>query len=253
MNNKNNILKISNLHISADSSEIVKGVDLEIRAGEIHVIMGPNGSGKSTLCNAIMGHPHYDITDGKILMNGENIMEMSVDERARKGLFMAFQYPREVNGVTFGNFVRQAVNARIDNNKEKIGPAQFYPLMVDGLASVKMDNKFIGRSLNDGFSGGEKKRAEIVQMGMLKPRFALLDEIDSGLDVDALRYVTEGINKVYEKEKMGILIVTHYERILKYIKPDYVHVMEDGKIVKSGDYGLAAEIEKSGYEQLIKS
>lgn len=253
MNTQKKCLKIDSIHVEIEGNEVVKGVSLEIKPGEIHVIMGPNGSGKSSLCNALMGHPAYRVVKGKVSMDGENLLDLPVDERSRKGLFLAFQYPREVAGVTFGNFVRQAVNTRIVKNADKISPTKFYPMMMEGLNELHMDKKFIGRSLNDGFSGGEKKRAEIVQMALLKPRYALLDEIDSGLDIDALRYVTDGINKLFKKEKLGVLIVTHYERILKHIKPDFVHVMANGKIVESGNSKLAEKIEKSGYEQIISS
>jgi Fe-S cluster assembly ATP-binding protein len=256
MKNKH-ILKIKNLHVKADGNEVVKGLSLEIKSGEIHVIMGPNGSGKSSLCKAVMGHPHYEVIAGSVFLNGEDLDKMKADERAKRGLFLGFQYPSEVPGVTFGNFLRQAVNIRekavADSEKKALqhSPAAFYPIAAAALSDLKMDKKFIGRSLNDGFSGGEKKRAEVVQMAMLKPKFAMLDEIDSGLDIDALKHVAAGIKKAFSHGEMGLLIVTHYQRILDYIKPDHVHVMANGKIVESGGADLAKKLEKEGYEKFI--
>jgi Fe-S cluster assembly ATP-binding protein len=247
-------LKIENLHVQVEGKRILKGVDLVINYGEIHAIMGPNGSGKSSLCNTLMGHPNYKITRGKVTFNGKNLLKLSVDERAKMGLFLGFQYPREVPGVTFGNFMRIAVNTigkAHSSTYQPIAPAPFYKVMQEALDDVKMPTAFIGRSLNDGFSGGEKKRAEIVQMSLLKPKMALLDEIDSGLDIDALKTVSAGIKKVFGETEMGLLLVTHYQRILSYLKPDHVHIMADGKIVKSGGASLAKKLEKEGYSNYI--
>lgn len=250
-------LVIKNLHVKIEDKQILKGVNLTVKSGEIHIIMGPNGSGKSTLCYALMGHPNYEITEGEVLFNGENILELSPDKRAQLGMFLGFQYPREVTGVTFGNFLRLANNAvqKVRNPEEKpIGPAQFYPIIKQEMEELKMDKSFIGRSLNEGFSGGEKKRAEIVQMAVLKPKIAMLDEIDSGLDIDALKAVAGGIQQTFEKLQMGVLLITHYQRILNYLTPHFIHIMVDGKIVKSGDNTLAHELEKEGYEKyLIKN
>lgn len=248
------ILKIKNLYAKVEGKEIIKGLTLTIKSGEIHVIMGPNGSGKSTLCYVLMGHPNYEITSGEVLFNDENILELSPDKRAQLGLFLGFQYPREVTGVTFGNFLRlstNAINKARRPDVKPMGPLQFYPLIQKEMADLKMDKNFIGRNLNEGFSGGEKKRAEIVQMAVLKPKIAMLDEIDSGLDIDALKTVAEGIQSVFEKQKMGLLIITHYQRILNYLTPHFVHVMADGRIVKSGGHELAHKLEKEGYEKLI--
>ncbi len=247
-------LKIKRLKASADGQQILKGVNLDIKPGEIHVVMGPNGSGKSTLCNALMGHPSIKIEGGEIMMGGKEISALSPNKRAHMGLFLGFQYPREVAGVTFGNFMRIAVNTvlKAQNRVFKpIGPVQFFPQVQEKMQELKMSRKFIGRCLNEGFSGGEKKRAEIVQMMLLKPAIAILDEIDSGLDVDGLKAVAEGINKTHKENGTGILLITHYARILKYIKADYVHVMADGKIVKSGKQDLAHKIEEEGYNKFI--
>lgn len=243
-------LVISGLCVSADNEEILKGVDLSIGQGDVHVVMGPNGSGKSTLCNAVAGHPFYKITGGKIEMDGRDISGLKADKRAHAGLFLGFQYPREVAGVTFGNFMRIAVNTVFkarDNSYKPAGPAQFYPLVQKEMQALKMNKKFIGRCLNEGFSGGEKKRAEIVQMLLLKPKVAILDEIDSGLDVDGLKAVADGILRANKENGSSVLLITHYARILKYIKPDFVHIMSDGKIVRSGKASLAAKIEREGY------
>lgn len=249
-----NILDIKNLHVSVDDQAILKGVNLTIKSGEIHAIMGPNGSGKSTLCYALMGHPNYEITDGGVTFNGEDVLELSPDKRAHLGMFLGFQYPREVPGVTFGNFMRHSVNAisKAQHPDEKpIGPAQFYPTMQQEVEAVKMDKKFIARSLNEGFSGGEKKRAEIIQMNVIKPKIAMLDEIDSGLDIDALKWVAAGIKRAHEEHNMGILLITHYQRILEHLTPHHIHIMADGKIVKSGDRELAGILEREGYEQFV--
>lgn len=249
-----NILEIKNLHVSVDEQEILKGVDLTVKSGEIHAIMGPNGSGKSTLCYALMGHPKYTITDGEVTFNGEDILKLSPDKRAQLGMFLGFQYPREVPGVTFGNFMRHAVNAvsKVTHPEEKpIGPAQFYPIIQKEVEALKMDKKFIGRSLNEGFSGGEKKRAEIIQMNVIRPKIAMLDEIDSGLDIDALKWVATGIQRAHEEHHMGILLITHYQRILEHLTPHHIHIMVNGKIVKSGDRELAGLLEREGYEQFV--
>lgn len=247
-------LEIKNLFVSVDGKEILKDLSLTIKAGEMHIIMGPNGSGKSTLCNALMGHPKYDITGGEALLNGVNIVELDPDKRAQLGLFLGFQYPREIPGITFGNFLRHAVNAvqkANDPEAKPYGPAQFVPIVQKQFEVVKMNRQFIGRSVNEGFSGGEKKRAEIIQMATLQPKIAMLDEIDSGLDIDALKIVAAGIQEVFERTNMGVMLITHYQRVLNYLKPNFVHIMVNGKIVKSGGNELVTELEKKGYEQFI--
>jgi Fe-S cluster assembly ATP-binding protein len=252
----NNELKITDLHVEIDGKEIIKGLDLKLKTGEMHIIMGPNGSGKSTLLNALMGHPGYNVSKGEVMIGKENILKLGVDKRAHRGLFLAFQYPREIPGVVFGNFVRLAMNSieKANNPKVKpIGPLEFYPVIQGELEKMKLGRDFIGRSLNEGFSGGEKKRAELVQMSILKPKFALLDEIDSGLDIDALKVAAKGIQSIFDNNKMAMLIITHYERILNYLKPDFIHIMSDGKIIKSGDKKLAKILEKDGYEKIIKA
>jgi Fe-S cluster assembly ATP-binding protein len=241
-------LEIVDLHVRIEDREILKGLSLTVRKGEVHAIMGPNGSGKSTLANAIMGNPKYEVTDGKILMKGEDILEMDVDERARKGLFLAFQYPCEVPGVRQANFLRLAVNARLGRELDVM---EFYNKLEDKMKFLEIDETFMKRYLNEGFSGGEKKRNEILQMMMLEPEFAVMDETDSGLDIDALRIVSEGVNKLRGPD-IGILIITHYERILRYITPDVVHILVDGKIVKSGGPDLAAHLEEHGYDWITK-
>ncbi len=249
-------LEIKNLGVAIDGKQILEDFSLTINTGEIHIIMGPNGSGKSTLCNALMGHPKYDITGGEALFDGQNVLEMDPDKRAQLGLFLGFQYPREIPGITFGNFLRIATNAiqKARNPEAKpYGPMQFIPRLQEGMEMVKMNKQFIGRSLNEGFSGGEKKRAEIVQLAVLQPKIAMLDEIDSGLDIDALKIVAEGIQSVFEKTGMAVLLITHYQRILNYLIPHFVHVMVKGKIVKSGGRELAMELEKNGYENIIKN
>jgi len=249
-----NLLDIQNLQVEVEGKKILQDLSLQIKSGEIHAVMGPNGSGKSTLCNALMGHPKYAVVSGDALLNGESLITLSPDKRAQKGLFLAFQYPKEVPGVTFGNFLRLASNNLKRANSPEfaaIGPAQYFKVAAEHMSELQMDKKFVGRSLNMGFSGGEKKRAEIVQMLALEPKIALLDEIDSGLDVDALKTVAEGIQKAYEKLGMGVLLITHYQRILNYIKPDFVHIMIDGRIVKSGDASLVLEIEKEGYAKYL--
>jgi Fe-S cluster assembly ATP-binding protein len=244
----NNTLEIKNLHVKIEDKEILKGVNLTVRKGEVHALMGPNGSGKSTLSNTIMGHPKYEVTAGEILMNGENILEMETDERARKGLFLAFQYPCEVPGVRTANFLRQAVNARLGRELDVM---EFYDKLEEKMKHLEMNESFMKRYLNEGFSGGEKKRNEILQMMMLEPAFAVMDETDSGLDIDALKVVSEGVNKL-RGPNLGVLIITHYERILRYVQPDFVHILVSGKVVKSGGRDLAAHLEKHGYDWITK-
>lgn len=244
------MLKIVNLHASVEGVEILNGIDLQINAGEIHAVMGPNGSGKSTLAKVIAGHPEYEVTAGEIWYEGENLLEMEPDERARKGVFMAFQYPVEVPGVTNATLMREAVNAvRRERGGEELDPLEFDDFIREKLDIVEMDDKFLDRSVNAGFSGGEKKRNEILQLAAMDPKLALLDETDSGLDIDALRIVSHGINKIKTDEK-AVLLVTHYQRILNYITPDFVHVLVKGRIVKSGTKELAHELEDQGYDWL---
>jgi len=239
---------VRGLRVQVEGKEILKGVDLHIRGGEIHAIMGPNGTGKSTLASAIMGHPHYEVTAGEIWLDGQNVLEMSVDERARAGLFLAMQYPAEVPGVSNANFIRTALNARRGEGNE-IPVLQFHRRLVQKMKELSIDPSFAERYLNEGFSGGEKKRNEILQMAMLEPRIAILDEIDSGLDIDALKIVANGVNQL-RSDNIGFLIITHYQRLLNYIVPDVVHVMMQGRIVKSGDAKLAEELEAKGYDWL---
>jgi Fe-S cluster assembly ATP-binding protein len=241
-------LEIGNLHVSIDEKPILKGFSLVVRKGEVHALMGPNGSGKSTLANAIMGHPKYTVTGGQILMKGENVLEMSPDERARKGLFLAFQYPCEVPGVRQANFLRLAVNARFGTELDVM---EFYDKLETKMKFLEMDESFMKRYLNEGFSGGEKKRNEILQMMLLQPEFAIMDETDSGLDIDALKVVSRGVNELRGPD-LGILIITHYERILRYITPEFIHILVDGKIVKSGGSELAAHLEAHGYDWIVK-
>ena len=245
-------LVIKNLHASVEGNEILKGVNLTIKKGEVHALMGPNGSGKSTLSNVIMGHPAYEISDGEIWFEGENITELGPDERSHLGLFLAFQYPVAIPGVTLANFLRTAINGRrkAENPEDKgISIPEFRRLLVEKMNSLQMDHAFAGRYLNDGFSGGEKKRAEILQMATLQPKVAILDETDSGLDIDALRIVSEGVNTLRGPE-LGVLVITHYQRILNYIQPQFVHIMFDGKVVESGGPELALYLEENGYEAL---
>ncbi|MBX6753787.1 MAG: Fe-S cluster assembly ATPase SufC [Thermorudis peleae] len=243
---------IENLHAGIEGKEILRGVDLVINTGEIHAMMGPNGSGKSTLAYVIAGHPNYEVYEGRILYKGENLLELSPDERAKRGLFLAFQYPTAIPGVTMANFLRLAVNsvrkARFGEDKA-LSPREFRRLLRDKLAMLRMEEGFASRYLNEGFSGGEKKRAEIVQMAMLEPEFAILDETDSGLDIDALRIVADGVNTLFNPS-MALLVITHYQRLLNYIRPHFVHVMLDGKIVASGGPELAEELEAKGYDWL---
>jgi Fe-S cluster assembly ATP-binding protein len=239
-------LEIKDLHVSVEGKEILKGVDLTIGEGEIHALMGPNGSGKSTLANTIMGHPKYKIEKGEILFNGENILNLTPDKRAKLGLFLGFQYPLEISGVSLFNFLKTTSNS-LKSNGEKMSAIQFQKLMKDKMSSLKMDESFMERYLNEGFSGGEKKKSEILQLMVLGPKIAILDETDSGTDVDALKDIADGINKVAEMQKTGILLITHYNRILQYIKPNFVHVLINGKILKSGGGELANTIDKKGY------
>ncbi len=245
-------LEIRNLHVSVEDQPILKGVDLIVKQGEVHALMGPNGSGKSTLANTLMGHPAYEITAGQIIFDGVDIIELEPDERSRLGLFMAFQYPVAIPGVTVANFLRNAINARrkVENPEDKGIPIPaFRKLMIEKMDMLQMDHSFGGRYLNDGFSGGEKKRAEILQMAVLQPKIAIMDETDSGLDIDALRIVSEGVNRLSGPE-LGVLVITHYQRILNYIKPQYVHIMLDGRIVESGGPDLALHLEEQGYDWL---
>ena len=249
------VLKLENLHVSLeDGTEIVKGVDLEIAANEVHAIMGPNGSGKSTLSYAIMGHPAYEITEGKLLLDGEDITELGADERAQRGLFLAFQYPHAIPGVTVTSFLRSAINAvrkaRNGGVEDPIAIPEFRKTLLAQMDRLKVSRELASRYLNDGFSGGEKKRVEILQMAMLKPRIAVLDETDSGLDIDALRVVAGGVKELVGPE-MGALVITHYQRILDYITPDKVHVFVDGRIVEEGGPELAKKLEAEGYDKFI--
>lgn len=243
------MLSIKDLHISVEGTEIVKGIDLTINPGEVHAIMGPNGSGKSTLVNALMGHPAYDITSGSVTFDGQDILQLEPHERANLGMFLAFQYPKEIAGVSLRSFLFAAYKAQMKARNPEINvssPIKFAKLLEEVMQEVHMDPKFSERFVNQGFSGGEKKKAEVLQMKILKPRLALLDETDSGLDVDALKIVSEGVNSLRSPE-FSALIVTHYARILEYIKPDHVHVMIDGKIVESGGEAFAKELEEGGY------
>jgi Fe-S cluster assembly ATP-binding protein len=237
-------LEIQNLHVRTEEREILHGVDLTIGAGETHALMGPNGSGKSTLANTLMGNPQYEITEGRVLLDGEDVTEADPDERARAGLFLAFQYPATIPGVSVANFLRMAVNAGRD---EPIKVKEFGQLLGKHMELLKIDRAFTSRYLNEGFSGGEKKRAEILQLAMLQPRYAVLDETDSGLDIDALRIVSDGVNAMRDPER-GFLIITHYTRILSYVRPEFVHIMLDGRIVREGGPELADALEEKGYE-----
>jgi len=237
-------LEIKNLHVRTEDREILHGVDLKVSKGETHALMGPNGSGKSTLANTIMGNPTYEVTEGQIVFNGDDLTEADPDERARAGLFLAFQYPATIPGVSVANFLRMAVNAR---RGEPMKVKDFGKYMRENVELLKIDPSFVSRYLNEGFSGGEKKRAEILQLAMLKPEIAVLDETDSGLDIDALRIVSDGVNKLRGPD-MGSLIITHYTRILNYVKPEFVHIMLDGRIVRAGGPELADKLEEKGYD-----
>ena len=238
------MLKIENLHAEIDGQEILRGLNLEINKGEIHAIMGPNGSGKSTLSNVLMGHPRYEVTDGAVTFLGEDLFELEADERAKLGMFLAFQYPSEVPGVSVANFLRTAVNSV---REKELSPMEMYRLIQEKMRFLQMDPKFAERYLNEGFSGGEKKRNEILQMLMLSPKLSIMDETDSGLDIDALQVVSKGVNALRGPE-FSALIITHYNRILRYIEPDHIHVMLDGRIVTSGDKELALQLEEKGYD-----
>lgn len=238
------LLSIKNLHAEVEDKKILSGLDLNIGLGEIHVIMGPNGAGKSTLANVLMGHPNYDVTEGQVTFNGENLLEMSVDERAKSGLFMSFQHPQEVPGVTLSNFIR---TAKREITGQPVQMLTYGASLKQKLKQLNMREEYLDRSLNQGFSGGEKKKSEVLQMAMLEPKLAVLDETDSGLDIDAIRIVYEEIQHL-SKEDNSIIIITHYNKILDYIKPDAIHVLVDGKIVTSGDRSLADRIERDGYD-----
>ena len=238
------MLKIENLHAQIDGNEILKGLSLEVGKGEIHAIMGPNGSGKSTLSNVLMGHPRYEVTEGSVTFEGQDVLELEPDERARLGMFLAFQYPSEVPGVSVANFMRTAVNSV---REKELPPMEMYKLLQEKMRIMQMDPRFAERYLNEGFSGGEKKRNEILQMLMLDPRLAIMDETDSGLDIDALQVVARGVNELRGPE-FSAVIITHYQRILRYIEPDHIHVMLDGLIVTSGGKELAEELEDKGYD-----
>jgi len=251
------VLEIRNLHVSINNTSILKGVNLLIKQGETHALMGPNGSGKSTLAYAMTGHPAYEVTAGEVLLDGENLLELEADARSRMGLFLAFQYPVAVPGVTVANFLRQAINARLkaqhpdDDDFKGISIPDFTRLLKGKMDALDIDHKFAGRYLNDGFSGGEKKRNEILQLATLEPRFAILDETDSGLDIDALRIVADGVNKLKGPE-LGVLVITHYKRMLDYLSPEHVHLMMDGRIVESGGPELAQTIEDLGYKPFFE-
>lgn len=247
------MLKINNLHAKIeDGAEILKGINLEIKPGEIHAIMGPNGAGKSTLSSVIAGREDYEITDGEILFEGEDIVEDAPEERAQKGIFMSFQYPVEIPGVSVTNFIKSAINeTRKANGQEEMPAKEMLELIREKSELLGIKKDFLSRSLNEGFSGGEKKRNEIFQMLMLNPKLAILDETDSGLDIDALRIVSEGVN-AFKNEGNAVLLITHYQRLLNYIEPDFVHVLADGKIIKTGDKSLALELEEKGYDWLVK-
>ncbi|MEO0049403.1 MAG: hypothetical protein RL556_735 [Actinomycetota bacterium] len=248
------VLEIKNLHVSVETDqgtkEILKGVDLVIKSGETHAIMGPNGSGKSTLAYSIAGHPKYTVTEGEILLDGENVLEMSVDERSRAGLFLAMQYPVEIPGVSVSNFLRTAKTA-IDGKAPAL--RDWIKEVRTSMDALKMDKSFSERNVNEGFSGGEKKRHEILQLELLKPKFAILDETDSGLDVDALKIVSEGVNRAKAETGSGVLLITHYTRILKYIKPDFVHVFVAGKVAEEGGPELADQLEAEGYDKYVSA
>jgi len=241
-----NSLIIKDLHVSIGDKEIVRGLSLEVEKGKVHAIMGPNGSGKSTLSKALGGHPDYTVTSGEVLMDGVNILEMEPDARARAGLFLAFQYPMEIPGVSIANFLRSAVQSRLAEGEE-LEATDYYARLYEKMDALEMNRVFTSRSVNEGFSGGEKKRCEILQMAMLEPDYAILDETDSGLDIDALRIVSKGVNALRGPD-VGILLITHYQRLLDYIVPDYVHVMVEGRIVHSGGKELALELEDRGYD-----
>jgi Fe-S cluster assembly ATP-binding protein len=242
------MLSIDNLHVSVEGKPILNGINLDVRAGEVHAIMGPNGSGKSTLSSVIAGNEDYEVTDGDIVYKNENIVELSPEERAHKGIFLSFQYPIEIPGITVTNFIKTAINSNLKARNEDEMPANIMLKKIREKAELlEIDSKFLSRSLNEGFSGGEKKRNEIFQMAMLEPSLSILDETDSGLDIDALKIVANGVNKLKSKDN-AVIVITHYQRLLDYIIPDYVHVLHEGKIVKSGDKELAHQLEEKGYD-----
>lgn len=241
------MLKIKDLHVRVGKKEILKGISLNIKPGEVHALMGPNGSGKSTLAYALMGHPKYKISKGEISVDGKKVNSLSPDKRAKLGMFLSFQYPTEIPGLTVSSFLRTALNSI---KSKKVAVIDFHRLLKAKMVKLKMDSKFGTRYLNEGFSGGEKKKAEILQMLILEPKYAILDETDSGLDIDALKIVSKGINELRKSNDNGILLITHYHHILDYVKPDKVHVMSAGKIVKSGKQDLAKKIEKRGYDKI---
>jgi Fe-S cluster assembly ATP-binding protein len=244
------VLEIRNLHVNVEDKPILKGVNLIVKQGESHALMGPNGSGKSTLANVLLGHPAYQVITGQVIFDGIDLLELEADERSRLGLFLAFQYPVAIPGVTLANFLRQAINSRmkaVDPNSKGISIPEFRRLLKAKMDYLHMDHSFAGRYLNEGFSGGEKKRAEVLQMATLDPKIAILDETDSGLDIDALRIVSEGVEKL-KGPNLGILVITHYQRILNYIKPQQVHIMFDGQIVETGGPDLALKLEEHGYD-----
>lgn len=244
------MLQIKNLHASVEEKEILKGINLEVKAGEVHAIMGPNGAGKSTLSSVIAGNESFDVTDGEIILDGEDLGDLAPEERAHKGVFMSFQYPVEIPGVSVTNFIKTAINEnRKANGLEEMPANEMLKLIKEKSELLEIDRKFLSRSLNEGFSGGEKKRNEIFQMAMLNPKIAILDETDSGLDIDALRIVANGVNKL-KSENNAVIVITHYQRLLDYIVPDFVHVLHDGKIVKTGGKELALELEEKGYDWL---
>jgi Fe-S cluster assembly ATP-binding protein len=244
------MLEVKDLRAGFEGSEIIKGISLSIKAGEVHAIMGPNGSGKSTLAKVLAGHPSYEVTGGEVIFNGESLLDVEPEQRALKGIFMGFQYPVEIPGVNNAEFLRMAYNARlIDEGKEELDPLDFDDILTEKMKMLSMEKKYRERNLNDGFSGGEKKKNEILQMAILQPKLAVLDETDSGLDIDALRIVSDGVNKL-RNENNALILITHYQRLLEYIKPDYVHVLSQGLIVKSGDKNLALELESQGYDWL---
>jgi Fe-S cluster assembly ATP-binding protein len=247
------MLEIRNLHATVDGNQILKGIDLTIKKGEIHAIMGPNGSGKSTLAKVLAGHPAYEVTEGVVLYEGKNLLEMSADERAREGVFMAFQYPIEVPGVSNAQFLRLAYNEKRKHlGEEELDPLEFKDLLKERAKVVEMDASFMTRSVNEGFSGGEKKRNEILQMAVLEPKLAILDETDSGLDIDALRVVAGGVNQLHNSEN-AVVLVTHYQRLLNYIVPHYVHVLANGRIAREGGKELALELEEKGYDWITSA
>ena len=249
------MIKIENIHAEVEGNEILKGLNLEVKPGEIHAIMGPNGAGKSTLASVLTGREEYEVTEGEVEFNGKDLLDMDPEERAREGMFLSFQYPVEIPGVSTTNFVKAAINeVRKHNGEDEMAPKDFLKLMKEKMALLGLDQKMISRSLNEGFSGGEKKRNEIFQMAMLNPKLAILDETDSGLDIDALKIVANGVNALKEEDKdKSFIVITHYQRLLDYIVPDFVHVLADGKIVKSGGKELALELEAKGYDWITKA